>query len=91
MTQAPRDENFVPGKLAVLNTDTVQGQNLVPIAINPTNSRIKFVAGDTINFTMVPVDPKDENYVSCWLFEGTDGEVYPAVATANGELIVSFT
>jgi len=88
MTQAPRDENFVTGKLAVLNTDTVQGTNLVPIAINPANNRIKFTTSATISFTMQPVDPKDENYVNCWLFEGTDGLTYPAVATADGELLL---
>lgn len=88
MTQAPRDENNVPGLLAVLNTDTVQGTNLVPIAINSANNRVKISLGGTISFTMQPVDPKDENYVNCWLFEGSDGLVYPAVATADGELLV---
>jgi hypothetical protein len=86
---APRDQNFVTGKLAVLNTDTVQGTNLVPIAINPANNRIKFITGGTINFTMQPVSPKDPNYANCWLFEGvTDGLTYPAVATADGEVLL---
>lgn len=88
MTQAPRDQNFVTGKLAVLNTDTVQGTNLVPIAINSVNRRIKFTTSATISFTMQPVSPKDPNYVNCWLFEGTDGLTYPAVATADGEVLL---
>lgn len=86
---APRDENNITGKLAVLNTDSVQGTNLVPIAINPANNRIKFVTDGTINFTMQPVSPKDANYVNCWLFEGTDGLTYPAVANADGELFMT--
>ncbi len=86
MTQAPRDGNDIPAKLAVLNTDTVQGQHLVPIEI--VGNRIKVDAAATKSFTMVPIDPRDENYVTCWLFEGTDGLVYPAVATADGALLV---
>lgn len=85
---APRDENFVPSRLAVLNTDTVQGQHLVPIAINGLNGRVRITTTDTISFTMVPIDPRDPNYVGCWLFEGTDGLTYPAVATAEGLLLI---
>lgn len=89
MADAPRDGNNIPGKLAVLNTDTVQGTNKVPIAISAAGS-IKISQGTTINFTMQPVDPRDENYVGCWLFEGTDGLTYPAVADAAGGLLVDF-
>jgi hypothetical protein len=88
MTDASRDGNFATGKLAVLNTDTVQGQNLVPIQINGSNNGIKVNVVDTISFTMVPVDPRDENYVGCWLFTGSDGLTYPAVANADGELLI---
>lgn len=87
MADAPRDNNNIPGKLACLNTDTIQGQNLVPIQVT-SDGVIKVIEGGTISFTMVPVDPKDENYVNCWLFEGTDGLTYPAVATADGKLLV---
>lgn len=86
---APRDNNNVPAKLACLNTDTVQGTTLVPICINPTNNAICVDMMSTISFTMQPVDPKDENYVNCWLFEGTDGLTYPAVATAQGRLLIN--
>lgn len=88
MTNAPRDKNRVASKLAVLNTDTVQGQHLVPIAINPANNEIMVTTTATISFTMVPIDEKDENFVNCWLFMGSDGLTYPAVATSDGELLI---
>lgn len=88
---APRDDNNIPSRLGCLNTDTVQGQHLVPIAINAANKRVKINLTDTISFTMVPIDPRDPNYVGCWLFEGSDGLTYPAVVNADGELLVSFT
>lgn len=84
---AARDENFVPNKMAVLNTDTVQGTNLVRLKVT-ASGLIRINRTSTISFTMVPVDPKDDNYVNCWLFEGTDGNVYPAVADSNGALLV---
>lgn len=88
MSDASRDQNHVTAKLAVLNTDTVQGQHLVRIAINPVDNGILVNTTATISFTMVPIDPKDTNYVNVWLFEGTDGLTYPAVATASGELLI---
>lgn len=89
MSDAPRDENNVPSKLACLNTDTVQGTNLVPIAINPVTNGIKINETAVAHFTMQPVAPKDENYVNVWLFEGTDGLTYPAVADQHGRLLVN--
>lgn len=88
MANAGRDGNNVTGKLAVLNTDSVQGTNLVRIAINSSNGGIKINTTDSISFTMIPVDPRDENYVGCWLFQGTDGLTYPAVADADGKLLI---
>lgn len=85
---APRDGNNVPSRLACLNTDTVQGTNLVPIEIVESTGAIEISEDATISFTMVPVDPRDPNYVGCWLFQGTDGLTYPAVATAEGKLLV---
>lgn len=87
MTNAPRDENNVPALLACLNTDTLQGANLVPIAVTSSGG-IMISTTDTISFTMVPIDPRDENYRTCALFLGEDGLVYPAVATSGGELLV---
>lgn len=89
MSNAPRDENNIPARLACLNTDAVQGTNLVPIEIDPDTDGILCDTTATISFTMEPVDPKDENYVNCWLFEGSDGLTYPAVATAEGRLLIS--
>lgn len=86
MTNASRDENHVSGLLAVLNTDTVQGTNIVPIKINSDSILTNTTA--TISFTPVPVDPQDENYRNVWLFEGSDGLLYPAVATSAGELLI---
>jgi hypothetical protein len=88
MANALRDSNNVPSKLAVLNTDTVQGTNLVPIQITSANS-IMVDKISTISFTMVPVSPKDGNYANCWLFQGTDGNTYPAVATSAGAILIS--
>lgn len=87
---ASRDQNFVTAKLAVLNTDIVQGRNLVRIKINPATERIKVNTTDTISFTMRPVDPKDDNFVNCWLFRGKNGLTYPAVANSSGEILVDF-
>lgn len=88
MANAKRDQNFIPGKLAVLNTDTVQGTTKVAIAISESNGGIKIDTMSTISFTMVPIDEHDENYVDCWLFEGSDGLTYPAVATASGNVLI---
>lgn len=85
---APRDSNNIPAKLAVLNTDTVQGTTLVPIEIDASSGAIQVTDTDTISFTMQPVDPKDPNYVNVWLFEGTNGLTYPAVANAFGQLLI---
>lgn len=88
MANASRDQNHIPGKLAVLNTDTIQGTTKVRIGISESNGGIQIDDTATISFTMVPIDPEDENYVDCWLFQGTDGLTYPAVATASGNLLI---
>lgn len=82
-----RDDNFVIPRLAVLNTDPIQGINIVPIQIN-SNNQILCTTTDTISFTMLPVDPKNDNYLNVWLFEGLDGKTYPAVANSSGELLI---
>lgn len=88
METALRDQNFVTSKLAVLNTDTVQGTNLVRLRINDSTGGLFINTTDAISFTMRSLDPRDANYTTCWLFQGTDGEVYPAVANSDGELLV---
>lgn len=88
MIQALKDAQSVSTLLAVLNTDTVQGTNLVRIKLNPLNGAIKVNSVATIAFTPKAIDPKDQNYVNCWLFQGTDGLTYPAAATSAGELLI---
>lgn len=89
MTNALLDENTVNTGLAVLNTDTVQGTNKVRIRLNEDNSGMKINTTDTISFTMVPIDARDENYRTCLTFTGSDGLIYPWVANSNGEVLVS--
>lgn len=89
MANAKLDGNHVPTILAVLNSDTIQGTNLVPIAINGTNNGLKIDTTSTISFIMQPIDSRDQNYVGCWLFEGTDGKTYPAVANSSGGLLIA--
>lgn len=79
----------MPAKFGVLNTDTVQGQNLVSIKINDATKSMKVSTTATISFTMVPIDAKDENYVNCATWTGTDGLVYPWVVTSAGEVLIS--
>ena len=88
MSNALKDGNSVATYLAVLNTDTVQGTHKVRIAVNPADSSILMDESSTISFTMVPIDPRDENYVGVWAFDGTDNQLYPAVATSSGALLV---
>lgn len=85
MADAPRDGNFIAGKLGVLNTD---GITLVPIAINESNGGMKVNTTDTISFTMIPISHEDENYVNCLLFVGTDGLTYPAVCDSAGAVLI---
>ena len=87
MNAQNRDDNYSVPKYAVLNTDMVQGQHIVPIKISSAN-RILCNATDTISFTMTPVSPRNKNCLPCWLFQGLDGKTYPAVANASGALLV---
>lgn len=84
---AIRDQNHVPSKLACLNTDTVQGTNLVRIRADEATGGMLIDTVATFSFTMVPIDPQDKNYVNCMAFEGTDGLLYPWVATADGAVL----
>lgn len=88
MSVALKDGNSVATLLAVLNTDTVQGTNLVRIKINPSDNGISIDETSTISFIMKPISPRDQNYVSVWSFQGSDGQLYPAVATSAGALLV---
>jgi hypothetical protein len=89
MSNALKDSNSASSLLAVLNTDTTQGTNLVRIAVDPVTHGILIDETATISFTMKPIDPKDANSSEVWAFEGTDHQLYPAVATSLGALLVN--
>ena len=89
MSNALKDSNSASSLQAVLNTDTVQGTNLVRLKVDPITNGILIDETSTISFTMSPIDPKDPNSVSLWCFQGTDGKVYPAVATSLGALLIN--
>ncbi len=82
---APKDGNFVRGRLGILNTD---GVTTIPIAINESNGGMKINTVDTISFTMTPLSPEDENYRRCMLFVGSDGLTYPWVCDSSGAVLI---
>lgn len=85
MADAPKDGNFIRGKLGVLNTD---GVTTIPIAINEATGAMKITTSATISFTMTPLAPRDANYNKCMLFVGSDGLTYPWVCDENGAVLV---
>lgn len=85
MANAPHDQNFIPTKLAVLNTD---GVTLVAIKSNESTGAMKVSTTDTISFTMSPISPEDENFNNTLLWVGTDGLTYPWVANSDGEVLI---
>lgn len=82
---APADQNFIRSKLGILNTD---GITAIPIKINPLTGGIKVNEIDTISFTMIPIDYRDENYQKVLLMQGTDGLTYPIVVNSSGEILI---
>jgi len=87
MSNASADQNFVRGKLGVLNTD---GITTIPIAIDEATGGMKIDATSTISFTMTPIAPGDENYNKVLLWEGTDGLTYPWVVNSDGAVLIDF-
>lgn len=83
---APKDGNFIRGKLGVLNTD---GVTTIPIALDESTSAMKINTIATISFIPIPLAPKDENYQKCMLFVGSNGLTYPWVVDINGAVLVS--
>lgn len=82
---APKDGNFIRGRLGVLNTD---GVTTIPIAINESSGGMKINTIDTVQVTLQPISPRDENYNKCMLFVGSDGLTYPWVVDADGAVLV---
>jgi len=87
MSNAPADQNFVRGRLAVLNTDATV---TIPIALEEGTGAMRINTMDTVQFTMTPIAPEDENYKKCMLFVGSDGLTYPWVADSEGKVLVDF-
>jgi hypothetical protein len=85
MANAPYDQNRVKSRLAVLNTDSTV---TIPIAIDETTGSMRINEVDTVQFTMTPLSPRDENYHTCMLFKGSDGLTYPWVADATGAVLI---
>lgn len=84
MAKASHDQNFIKGKLGVWCFD---GVTKIPIACDSSGA-VKIDTISTISYTPSPIDPRDQNYQSCWLFEGSDGLTYPANVNADGALLV---
>lgn len=85
MTNAIRDQNHIPVRLGVLNTD---GVTLTPIKIDSGNGGMMITTIDTISFTMTPIDREDDNRVKAVLCEGDDGLTYPIVVNSDGEVLI---
>jgi len=84
---APRDDNFIPAKMGVLNTN---GTTLIPIKINESNNGMMVNTTDTVQFTMTPIAPEDENFDKVMLFQGTDGLTYPWVVDSEGKVLINY-
>lgn len=84
-----QDDNYIWSRLAVLNTDTTQGDHIVAIKCTSAG-RIKVSATDTISFTMIPDNIPRLGNLPVWTFQGTDGKLYPAVANSSGELLINY-
>ncbi len=88
MADALIDQNTENTALAVLNTDTVQGTNLVRIKIDEATGGMLINDTATISFTMQPVGKNDQNYRNVLLWAGSNGLPYPWVADADGQVLV---
>lgn len=82
------DGNHIPSRLAVLNTDSVQGINKVRIDIDEVSGGMMVNEVDTISFTMQSIDAQDENYRDCMMFVGVDGLTYPWVSDSMGAVLI---
>ena len=86
MSDAIRDENFVPVKLGVLYSD---GVTTVPVAVDSTSGGMVFNYTNTISYTPTPVGVQDKNFVNVLLAQGTDGLAYPINVDATGAVLAS--
>ncbi len=89
MTNAKRDENYVPTLLAVFNTD---GATIVPVEVNPSNHSLSVENNTTgSNNGPSPVRAlRDENRVPVAMaLSDVDGTtLVPLYADADGKLLI---
>lgn len=92
MSNAKRDQNNVPTKLALLNTD---GETVTLIAANPSTHTLS-VDNDTNGSDNGPTDVRalrDENFVPVMMaLSDADGEtLVPLYVDADGKLLIDET
>lgn len=85
MPNALIDQNHNPTATGVSYLD---GETIIPIAINPSNSGMKINAVDTVQVTLTPGARIDENGNETLTWEGTDGQAYPVVVDLDGAVLV---
>lgn len=90
MSNASRDNNFVPTKLGVLNTD---GATVVPLRVNPTTHALN-VSDGTGGTDHGPINaPRDQNFVPTLIGVSSADFKTPVVAyaTVDGKLLTKST
>jgi hypothetical protein len=90
MTNAKRDENNVPGILAVLNSD---GQTVVPVEINPTTHALSVDNNTTGADNGPSYALRDENNVPTLLAVSSVDGVTPVAlyVDSDGKLLIDET
>lgn len=87
---APRDNNHIPAILGTLNTD---GVSVVPIAVNPTNHKVKISDGTSgSGFSYVNAE-RDQNRVpAIWGVSSADGITpIPIYCDSTGAILIKST
>ena len=85
MTNTVRDDNHIPVRMGVLCTD---GITTIPIAIDESTGSMRVNTVDVISAPWPSISPRDENYVDCMMFKGTDGLTYPWAVDADGMVLI---
>ena len=90
MTNASRDENYVPTKVAALNSD---GTTIVPLKVNPSTHGLLVSDGTSGSDHGPATSPRDQNSVPCIMGVSSSDGSTPIVCYANssGQLLVQST
>lgn len=90
MSNASRDNNFVPTKIAVLNTD---GSTIVPLRVNPTTHALNVSDGTTGTDHGPTNAARDQNFVPTLIGVSSADFKTPVVvyADVNGKLLTKST